>query len=281
VPPSDWLARQGYTNVLDGGAFAFLSEFLGYGVPLGEFENNVENVAVSGNNISWDSVPGAEGYRVFFFDSAEDHFNPTDNVAAARGRAVAVIENNTENTVSLNDVDLPDGVYYVRIQAIAQGRHNSLLSYPIVEITVGHMPVAAIVGVLEEWPLDTELNLNQFAAVTPHNASNQVINWEIIDNGAGATISGSTITASTAGTARLQATVTNGIRAGEDFVSAFEIEFASDAVEFVQLSELLDLPYQWNINDSLTIADLDLFANFYPINATNREVNWNITGFIP
>jgi len=60
--------------------------------------------------------------------------------------------------------------------------------------------------------------------VIPEDATNQTITWSIESVGTtGATISGNTFTATGIGTAKVKATIANGIAEGEDYTQIFEI----------------------------------------------------------
>jgi hypothetical protein len=76
---------------------------------------------------------------------------------------------------------------------------------------------------------DTDLTLSGTAV--PGNATNQTITWSLVDSGTtGATVNGSTFQASAAGTARVKATIPNGLGTGSNYEKSFDITVTATPV---------------------------------------------------
>jgi uncharacterized repeat protein (TIGR02543 family) len=85
------------------------------------------------------------------------------------------------------------------------------------------IPVTSISGFPTEITAGTSLSLT--ATVTPANATNRTIIWSIVNAPSGVSITGNSLNASatSTGTVRVRATITNGIARGQDYVHELNI----------------------------------------------------------
>ncbi|GHU36268.1 hypothetical protein FACS1894105_06340 [Clostridia bacterium] len=82
--------------------------------------------------------------------------------------------------------------------------------------------VTNITGVPSIMTAETPLNLS--STVEPTNATNKIITWSVFSaGGTGAAISGSTLTATTAGSITVRATITNGLTAASEYTQNFSV----------------------------------------------------------
>jgi hypothetical protein len=98
-------------------------------------------------------------------------------------------------------------------------------------------------------------------------ATNKTIVWSVRDPGStGATISGSTFTATAAGTAVVTATIADGKAVGEPYVQDFEI-----TVSMVAVTNISGLP-----STAKTGTPLTLTGTVTPSTATNKTITWSV-----
>ncbi len=104
-----------------------------------------------------------------------------------------------------------------------------------------YVAVTDITGVPAEATAGTDLELT--GTVTPDNATNKTIVWSVKDAGeTGATIEGSTLKTTAAGTVTVTATITNGAAEDTDYTKDFTITVnEASAVEFTNIA--LDKSY--------------------------------------
>ena len=111
---------------------------------------------------------------------------------------------------------------------------------------------------------DTPLILS--ATINPSNATNQTIEWSIVNAGTtGANITGAKFIATSGGIARVNAKITNGIAPDIDFNKEFDISI------FVPVTDITNVTETTNIN-----LPLNLTATVEPNNATNKTIIWSI-----
>ena len=130
------------------------------------------------------------------------------------------------------------------------------------------VPVSSISGV----PATVEVNqpLTLEATVSPSTATNRAITWTVKDAGStGASISGGNIlTATSAGTVTVTATVANAATKNKPFTQDFSITVTDS---FVPVSNISDVPAETEANSPLTLA-----ATVTPADATNRTIVWSV-----
>lgn len=102
-------------------------------------------------------------------------------------------------------------------------------SHTYVEFKPGFIPVNDIAMIsADSVTVNTDLTLA--GTITPANATNKTIVWSVEDVGTtGAFITDSTFRAASAGTARVKATVTNGL-ATDDYTKTFDITISAEPV---------------------------------------------------
>ncbi|MDR2910054.1 MAG: Ig-like domain-containing protein [Bacteroidales bacterium] len=137
---------------------------------------------------------------------------------------------------------------------------------PVTNITV--IPSAATGG--------TSLTLT--GTVVPANATNKAIAWSVKDAGTtGATISGSILSATTAGTATITATVVNGVSAGINYTQDFTITVSVTTSPpppppaFVPVTNIAGVPATAKAGTSLTLT-----GTVAPTHATNKAIAWSV-----
>ena len=129
------------------------------------------------------------------------------------------------------------------------------------------MPVTNITDVPRIGAVDTELTLA--GTVVPADATNKTIVWSIKDaGGTGATLTGNTVSATTAGTLIVKATIANGLTQGADFTKEFEIEISP----FVQVTGISVDP-----SDGWVGIPFTLNWTVTPANATNKDIVWSVS----
>jgi hypothetical protein len=95
--------------------------------------------------------------------------------------------------------------------------------------TTGFVPVTSITGVPTGGAPGTPLTLT--GTVNPSNATNRTIVWSVANAGTtGATVSGTTLNTTAAGTVTVRATITNGATATTNYTQNFTITIASNMV---------------------------------------------------
>jgi len=97
-----------------------------------------------------------------------------------------------------------------------------------IKVVTTVVPVTNITGVPTSAYTGVPLALmTDNIVITPSDATYQSIEWSILnDGGTGSTISGATLTAASAGTVTVRATITNGKGVGENYTQEFEITVA-------------------------------------------------------
>jgi len=137
-----------------------------------------------------------------------------------------------------------------------------------IEFSNKFVPVTDITGVPKEGIINIPLTLT--GTVTPSNATNKDIVWELTDAGAtGATLTGNKITATTTGTLKVKATIANGTAQGTAFTSLneFPIEF-----KLVPVSSISDVPTTGKVKTQLTLT-----GTVMPPNASYKDIVWAVT----
>ena len=136
---------------------------------------------------------------------------------------------------------------------------------------VVHVPVTSITGVPTTATVGVPLALN--GTVVPNNATNQAIAWAVTGGTATASIAGNTLTATTAGTVQVTATITNGLTATTDFTQQFTITVAAAPIVHVPVTSITGVPTTATVG-----VPLALNGTVVPNNATNQTITWAVTG---
>jgi len=180
-----------------------------------------------------------------------DVYNPTQPTdfavqtsvnSNAYGTAGANPSNATQgSTVALNATPF-SGYRFVRWEVVSGGitinnqtspaasfimPANNVSVRAVFEPSTSYVPVTSISGVSLSATAGTPLTLT--GTVNPSNATNKAIDWSLVSAGmTGATINGSTLNATAAGTVTVRATIANGTAVGANYWQDFTIR-VSDA----------------------------------------------------
>ena len=140
---------------------------------------------------------------------------------------------NTSQTVTVTGVDddLEDGSQQSTITIRVNdgqsddaydGVEDQSITVTTTDDDVAYVPVTGITGVPVAVTAGTPLTLT--GTVTPANATNQTIVWNVQNAGTtGATVSGNTLSITAAGTVIVRGTITNGLTASSDYTEDFTI----------------------------------------------------------
>jgi hypothetical protein len=140
-------------------------------------------------------------------------------------------------------------------------------------ITVSLTPVTGITLASSSATVDVPLTLA--TTVTPSNASLQTIVWSMVNPGTtGASITTGVLTAASAGTAIIRATIANGVSPGVPFVREFTITVSH---AFAAVTGIPPIPAALPTAAGLGGVDpLILPAEATPGSATNKTITWSI-----
>ncbi|MDR1785978.1 MAG: hypothetical protein LBR23_05895, partial [Spirochaetaceae bacterium] len=130
------------------------------------------------------------------------------------------------------------------------------------------VPVRDITGIPSGAAAGVPLTLAP--VIVPGDATNKAVSWAVSGAGAtGASITGSTFTAVTSGTAVITARIANGLAKGQDFVKSFPITVTATFVPVEGINPLFG-------ETAPSGVPLALAAAVEPEDATNRTVGWSI-----
>jgi len=133
----------------------------------------------------------------------------------------------------------------------------------------GFVPVANIAGVPTGIQKGAVLTLK--GQVVPSNATNQTIEWWVVDPGlTGAEIHGNELTATNTGTVIIQALVTHGKGAEEDFTKDFSIT-VGDLI--IPVKDITGIPTRIEAGQPMNLNALRVITPTY---ATNQNVDWSV-----
>ena len=127
--------------------------------------------------------------------------------------------------------------------------------------------VTDITGIPSGWVKNQPLTLT--GTVVPPNATNKKIIWMIKDEGTtGASVTGSALTATAAGTVTVTAIIANGTEDGINFTKDFEINITDS---FNAVTSISGVPAS-----GTTGAPVILAGMVNPIDATNKTIIWTV-----
>ena len=135
-----------------------------------------------------------------------------------------------------------------------------------------YVGVSKITGVPTSMKVSETLTLT--GAVLPSNATNQTISWSIENAGnTGAMLNNNVLTATTAGTVKVKATIENGLTDTADYEQIFDITVQGEEVidTHVGVSKITGVPSSMTVGETLTLTGMVL-----PSNATNQTIGWSI-----
>ena len=131
------------------------------------------------------------------------------------------------------------------------------------------VPVTNIVNVPATATIGTPLNLT--GTVVPPDATNQTITWEMVNEGTtGATLAGSTLNVTAAGTVIVRATVAGGLQSG-DYTQDVSITVPEAATNFVAVTDITNGPASGTVGVPLTLT-----GTVVPPDATNKTITWSV-----
>ncbi|MCL2151387.1 MAG: Ig-like domain-containing protein [Oscillospiraceae bacterium] len=133
------------------------------------------------------------------------------------------------------------------------------------------IPVTNIIVVSTSMTVGTPLTLS--GTVDPPDATNKDITWSIQNAGStGATLTGNTLNATSAGTFTVKATIVNGSTATTDYTQPFNITVtASPITDFIPVTNIIGVSSSMKAGTPLTLV-----GAVYPANATNKDIKWSI-----
>jgi uncharacterized repeat protein (TIGR02543 family) len=128
-----------------------------------------------------------------------------------------------------------------------------------------HIPVTNITGVPTTATVGTPITLT--GTVTPNDATNKNIVWS------GTGVSGDQFTPTSAGTATVTATITDGTAVGTDYTQNFNITVSAAPPAFVPVTNITGVPTTATVGTPITLS-----GTVTPGNATNKNIVWSGTG---
>jgi len=110
-------------------------------------------------------------------------------------------------------------------------------------------------------------------SVLPSSATNQTIIWSIENAGnTGAKLNDNKLTATSAGTVTVKATIGNGLTKTTNYEQTFDIAVQAIEVDtYIAVSEINNVPTSMTVGDTL-----ELTGKVLPSNATNQTIKWSI-----
>ena len=135
------------------------------------------------------------------------------------------------------------------------------------------VPVTRIDGLPSAMTAGTPLTLS--GTVEPQNATYQAISWSVnAANGTGANVSGNTMTATTAGTASITATIAKGLAdgtPGTPYTTNFNVAVSAPSSGDIPVTAIHGIPTVVYIGTPLTLT-----GTVEPDNATYKTITWDI-----
>ena len=177
------------------------------------------------------------------------------------GTTGATVSGNTLSTTSAGTVTVK--------ATITNGATESTNYIQEFDITVNtaFVPVTNITGVPTTATAGVDLALS--GTVAPANATNKTIVWSVQNAGTtGATVSGNTLSTTSAGTVTVKATITNGATESTNYIQEFDITVNT---AFVPVTNITGVP-----TTATAGVDLALSGTVAPANATNKTIVWSV-----
>jgi len=183
------------------------------------------------------------------------------------GTTGATISGSTLNTTATGTVSVRATVVN---GATATTNYTETFNITITNGGGGFVAVTSITGVPTSGTAGTPLTLT--GTVNPSNATNRTITWSVVSAGTtGATISGSTLYTTAAGTVSVRATIVNGTTSTTNYTQNFNITITSGGGSFVAVTSITGVPTSGTAGTPLTLT-----GTVNPSNATNRTIAWSI-----
>ena len=129
------------------------------------------------------------------------------------------------------------------------------------------VPITGITGV--PTTATAGVNLTLSGTVAPANATNQTIVWSVQSAGTtGATVTGSTLSTTAAGTVTVRATIANGLTESTNYTKDFDITVNT---AFVPVTNITGVPTTATAGVGLTLS-----GTVAPANATKQTIVWSV-----
>ena len=200
---------------------------------------NAEAVERAGNALTWDTIKGA--------NTAENNVtsNLTLPASGAEGTAISWASSSPGVISVAGAVTRPSGLGNIGVTLTATISKSGVSADKEFDLTVTeqtYIPVTGITGVPAAATVGAPLALT--GTVAPANATNRTILWSVQNAGTtGATISGSTLNTTAAGTVTVRATITDGLAAGSNFTRDFTITVSTAQADINTVRNWLT----WNV----------------------------------
>ena len=205
--------------------------------------------------LSWNTVSGGVLYRVYASFSASSGYQ--------------LLETTTSNSTIFTGAS-PGTTYYFKVTVYsAAGIESAMSSYATVTTQGGGSGIVSVTGVtLSQSTLSLAVGQSSFltAIVAPSNATNKNVVWAS-DTPSVAYVAEGTVTAISAGTAKITVTTIDGFKTAICTVTVTANTGPVVAVTGVNVN-----PTTLNLNVGATGT---LNATIQPNNATNQAVTWN------
>jgi endo-1,4-beta-xylanase len=176
-----------------------------------------------------------------------------------------VIDGASSNTYTVKSADVGKTIKARVRYANNSGSVTSVPTAAVVSPPV-FVAVTSISGVPTTGPAGTPLPLT--GTVVPANATNKTIVWSVVSVGTtGASVSGTTLNATAAGTAKVRATIADGTAVGTAYTQDSDI-----TVTFVAVTSITGVP-----TSGTTGEPISLNGTVVPANATYKNIAWSVT----
>ena len=213
---------------------------------------------------------------VQFTPAAGDSYTLTISMASGTKKSTGTVKSFSNDTFTLTHSSGASATFDVTVSGIViTSITSSGTTIPVDGGTVptpgvlkpanAIVPVTGISGVPSGALVNTPITLT--GIVAPDNATNKTIVWTV-KSGTGATISGNTLSTTSAGTVTVTATIAKGKDATTDYTQDFSIVIAST---FVAVTGISGVPSGGLVNTPITLSGI-----VAPDNATNKTIVWSV-----
>lgn len=158
----------------------------------------------------------------------------------------------------------------VSVKAIVTNGESASTDFTkIINIIMQPIAVEDITGIPATFTEESNYVLE--GIVSPDNARNKTISWNVVDPGVtGAIIENNILLASDPGEVKIKATIKDGLSIGHDYVKEFTM--TAEHAPHISVTDItLDVPTRFNVG-----TELALTGTVIPDNAKNQDINWSI-----
>jgi uncharacterized protein YjdB len=187
------------------------------------------------------------------------------SIVSTSPNVIATLNNGVLNAALNTTLSTASGAVTVRAAVInGTSGGNFIWDYNI--SVVNQIPVTNITDLPSAATVGVPLTLT--GTVNPANAANRTITWSLVPgaNGAGAVLSGNTLTAASQGTVAVRATIIDGW-SNSNYIQEFNIVVTS----FVPVTSITGLPSTASIGVPMVLS-----GTVNPSNASHRTVTWTV-----